>query len=421
MSCAVRIGVALIAALAAVSAAAAEPTAAPSSVVAPAAQGAPRVLCGVCHPDVRVKFEQGVHAREGIDCTACHGGNAGAATVEAAHRAPFRGKPRRRDIPALCASCHADLARMTPYNIPADQYALYLTSQHGLRLAKGDETVAVCTDCHGVHDIRRKDDPKSSVFTRNIPYTCGRCHGAPPPGSPEGAPPVPDSPFADYQAGVHGQAFLVQANDNAPTCASCHGSHGAAPPGIGDVDKVCGQCHATARGYYREGPHARALAAGSGPECANCHGNHRIAKADVALLDTACPACHEAGSEMIKVAGGMKALITGAGDEIERARAEVQRAAAIPLYVDDYQARLEEAHTALVQAWPVVHALDVTRVEQLTERARGIAKEIESEIDGKLGERWWRRVGLLLFWFYLGLTLAVLVLIRRRAIEDGRA
>ena len=395
------------------------PASIPATTPAPAPEGAPRVLCGVCHPDVRVKFEQGVHAREGFDCTSCHGGNAGAATVEGAHRAPFRGKPRRRDIPTLCAGCHADLARMTPYNIPADQYALYLTSQHGLRLAKGDETVAVCTDCHGVHDIRRKDDPKSSVFTRNVPYTCGRCHGAPP-GGPEGAPPVPGSPFAEYQAGVHGQAFLVQANDNAPTCASCHGSHGAAPPGIGDVDKVCGQCHATARGYYREGPHARALEAGNGPECANCHGNHRIAHADLALLDTACTACHETGSEMLKVAGGMKAVIAGARDEIERARLQVERAAAIPLYVDDYQARLEEAHTALVQASPVVHALDVRRVEQLTERARGIAKEIESEIDGKLGERWWRRVGLLLFWFYLGLTLAVLVLIRRRAVEDGR-
>jgi hypothetical protein len=388
---------------------------------ASASADAPRVLCGICHPDVRVRFEQGVHAREGFDCTSCHGGNAGAATVQAAHRPPFTGRPRRRDIPALCARCHADLARMTPYNIPADQYALYLTSQHGLRLAKGDESVAVCTDCHGAHDILRKDDPKSSVFPRNVPATCGRCHGAPPPGGPEGAPPVAGSPFAEYQTGVHGQAFLVEANDSAPTCASCHGSHGAAPPGIGDVDKVCGQCHATARGYYREGPHARALREGSGPECASCHGNHRIARADAALLDTACAACHEPGSEMIKVAAGMKALIAGAREEIERARVQVERAAAIPLYVDDYQARLEEAHTSLVQASPVVHALDVGRVEQLTERARGIAKEVESEIDGKLGERWWRRVGLLFFWFYLGLTLAILVLIRRRAAGEERA
>jgi len=406
-------GGALLAAAALALAAAAAPTAAAD----PPAGGAPRVLCGVCHPDVRVEFEQGVHAGEGFDCTSCHGGNAAAATIEAAHRAPFRGTPKRRDIPALCAGCHADLAKMTPYNIPADQYALYLTSQHGRRLAKGDESVAVCTDCHGVHDIRREDDPKSSVFARNVPTTCGRCHGAPPPGSPDGAPPVEGSPFADYQVGVHGQAFLAQANGAAPTCASCHGSHGAAPPGIGDVDKVCGHCHATARAYYREGPHARALREGTGPECAHCHGNHRIAPADIALLDTACAACHEPGSEMVKVAGGMKALIAGARDEIGRARAAVDRAAAIPLYVEDYQARLEEAHTSLVQASPVVHALDVRQVEPLTERARGIAKEVESEINGKMGERWWRRVGLLLFWFYLGLTLAVLFLIRRRALE----
>jgi len=410
--------VAMALAAAFVPCAAAEPVPAGPAGTDRAASGAPRVLCGVCHPDVRVQFEQGVHSREGFDCTSCHGGNAAAATVEAAHRAPFRGTPKRRDIPALCASCHADLAMMTPYNIPADQYALYLTSQHGRRLVKGDESVAVCTDCHGVHEIRRENDPKSSVFARNVPDTCGRCHGAPPPGSPEGAPPVEGSPFADYQAGIHGQAYLQQANDSAPTCASCHGSHGATPPGVGDVDKVCGQCHATARGYYRDGPHARAMREGNGPECAHCHGNHRIARADVALLDTACAACHEPGSEMLKVAGGMKALIVGAREEIGHAHAAIDRAAAIPLYVEDYKARLEEAHTALVQASPIVHALDVGRVEQLAERARGIAKEVESEIDGKLGERWWRRVGLLLFWFYLGLTLAVLAVIRRRAREE---
>jgi predicted CXXCH cytochrome family protein len=381
----------------------------------------PVVLCGVCHPEARVQFEQGVHRAEGFDCTSCHGGDGAASTVQGAHRSPFRGKPKRREIPALCAECHADLARMTPYNIPADQYALYLTSQHGRRLAKGDESVAVCTDCHGAHEIRRKDDPKSRVFARNVPATCGRCHGAPPAGSPDGTPAVAGSPLAEYQAGVHGQAFLVQANDAAPTCASCHGSHGAAPPGVGDGDKVCGQCHATARGYYREGPHARALRAGNGPECANCHGNHAIGRAGTALLDTICAACHEAGSPMLQVAASMKTLFTGAQEEIGHARALVETAAAIPLYVEDYQARLEEAHTSLVQASPVVHTLDVARVRQLTDRARGIAKEVESEINGKLGERWWRRVGLLLFWFYLGLTLAILVVIRRRALgEAGR-
>ncbi len=385
---------------------------------APAATAAPPPrpnLCGLCHPDVRVEFQQSVHASEEIACTACHGGDASASTVEAAHKGSFRGKPRRRDIPALCASCHADIARMKPYNLPADQYALYQTSQHGLRLAKGDERVAVCTDCHGVHEIRRRDDPKSSVFVRNIPATCGRCHGA----DPAGGAPRPGSPYGDYAAGVHGKAFLGQGNDAAPTCASCHGTHGAAPPGMGDVEKVCGQCHTSARSYYREGPHARAMQAGSGPECANCHGNHRIDPADVALLHTVCATCHDAASEQVLVGATMETLFTGAGQEIDKARALVDQAAAIPLYVEDYRARLEDAHTSLLQASPVVHALQVSKVEALTMRARGIAREVETELNGKLGQRQWRRVGLLLFWFYLVLTLSILVLFRRRAAGDA--
>jgi predicted CXXCH cytochrome family protein len=409
----------LAAATAASAAAAGVPAASASGATTPAPGAAtsspPPVLCGVCHPDIRVQFEQSVHQHEGIDCTACHGGHAADSTVAGAHRPPFRGRIKKRDVPALCASCHADIAMMKPYDLPADQYALYQTSQHGILLARGDERVAVCTDCHGVHEIRRRTDPKSSVFSRAIPSTCGRCHGA----GTDGAAPKAGSPYADYAAGVHGRAFLEQGDAAAPTCASCHGTHGATPPGVGDVDKVCGQCHATAREYYRAGPHARAMRAGHGPECADCHGNHRIGPAGPALLDTVCVTCHDAASDQARVAERMKTLFTGADEEIAHARLILEQAAAIPLYVEDYRARLEEARTSLVEAVPVVHALDVGRVEQYTARTRGIAREVESELDGKLGQRWWRRVGLLLFWVYLLLTLAILVFLRQRAAGRG--
>ncbi|HEU4764475.1 MAG TPA: cytochrome c3 family protein, partial [Candidatus Eisenbacteria bacterium] len=150
----------------------------PARAVPPGSKaGVASKMCGVCHSEVRVKYEQGVHKTEGIACTSCHGGDADALTVEGAHKGNFRGVPSRRSIPALCASCHADVAKMRVYNLPSNQYELYQTSQHGIRLAKGDEGVAVCTDCHGVHEIRPRDDPKSSVFGRNIPATCGKCHG----------------------------------------------------------------------------------------------------------------------------------------------------------------------------------------------------------------------------------------------------
>jgi hypothetical protein len=372
--------------------------------------------CGLCHPDVRVEHEQGVHAREGIACHDCHGGNPEATTTEAAHRGKFRGVPARRDLPAACATCHSDLERMRPYNLPAHQYALYRTSDHGIRLAQGDDNVAVCTDCHGTHAIRRGDDPQSAVFPANIPATCGRCHGDDTTAASPGGEP---NPFAAYLGGVHGRAFLEDNNSSAPQCASCHGAHGAAPLGIGDVDKVCGQCHAPARGYFLQSPHAAAMEAIGQPECASCHDHHGIRSATEEILDSVCLRCHDAGSEQTEVATAMRTLVRGAEDEIEAARLLVDRAAAIPLYVEDYLARLEEARTSLLQSFPVMHALRVDSVEELTHRARSIAAEVESEVTGKLLERRWRRVGLLLFWFYLILTVTILVRYRRRALREA--
>jgi predicted CXXCH cytochrome family protein len=372
-------------------------------------------MCGICHSDIRVEFEKGIHRTEGLACVSCHGGDPKATTVAGAHRGSYRGVPRRRDIPALCASCHSDIVKMRAYNIPSDQYALYQTSQHGIRLAKGDESVAVCTDCHGVHEIRPPSDPQSSVFRRNIPATCGRCHGNP---ALLQKYHRKDNPLADYTAGVHGKAFLEAGNNAAPECTRCHGSHGATPPGIGDVEKVCGQCHTTARSYYVAGPHKEGMDAAGEPECAACHQNHRTPPATTAMLDTVCVECHEQGSDEVKLGARFKTMFTEASAEIDRADKLVARAAHIPLYVDDYKARLTDARTALMESVPVMHALDASLVEPHTRRAESIAKQVSGEIEHKLEERRWRFVGLALFWFYLLTTAVIVVRARRRAVAE---
>jgi predicted CXXCH cytochrome family protein len=377
----------------------------------------PAEMCGVCHSDVRVTFQASVHAVEGIRCSSCHGGDPSATTVAAAHRGDFRGVPRRRDTPALCASCHADIARMRPYNLPTDQLALYQTSRHGRKLAEGDDRVAVCTDCHGAHDIRGRSDPQSRVFPANIPATCARCHADAALMARFG---LKATAFDDYSKSVHGKAFLVKGDRSAPECTRCHGSHGATPPGVGDVDKVCGQCHATTRAFFLQGPHKQAMEAAGLPECASCHDHHQIQAAGPALLDTACLKCHDQDSDQVRLAQTFKTLFAGAAEEIDRARILVDRAAAVPFYVEDYRARLEEARTSLTESYPAMHALAVTPVRDLTAQARGIAREVESEVEAKLKGLGWRRVGLLVFWFYLLLTVAVLARFRRRAAQEPR-
>ncbi|HEY7728915.1 MAG TPA: cytochrome c3 family protein [Candidatus Eisenbacteria bacterium] len=395
----------------------AEESVPPARAVPPGATlGGTTRMCGVCHSDVRVKFDKGVHRAEGIGCVPCHGGDPNATTVEGAHRGNFRGVPSRRAIPALCASCHADVARMRPYNLPSDQYALYQTSQHGILLAKGDRNVAVCTDCHGVHEIRPRDDPESRVFARNIPATCGRCHGNAALLRKYGRR---DNPLLDYSAGVHGVAFLKEGNDAAPECTRCHGSHGAAPPGVGDVEKVCGQCHSKARSYFLAGRHKEAMDAAGEPECAACHRNHRTPAATPAMLDTVCRTCHEdPASGARRVAARFQQMLTGATVEIERADRSVADAARIPLYVEDYKARLQDARTALLEAYPVMHALDTLQMEPHARRARSIAEQVADEIHEKVAGRVWNTVGLGLLWFYLLVTAVILTRARRRAAAE---
>jgi cytochrome b subunit of formate dehydrogenase len=52
----------------------------------------------------------------------------------------------------------------------------YADSYHGLALREGSLTAANCASCHGVHDILRSSDPRSTVNAANLAKTCGQCH-----------------------------------------------------------------------------------------------------------------------------------------------------------------------------------------------------------------------------------------------------
>ncbi len=369
------------------------------------------VRCGACHPAERVEFARSRHAGEGVTCVSCHGGDPAAVTLPAAHGRGFRGKPARKDVPKLCASCHSDEDRMRAYNLPVDQYALYQTSGHGRALAAGNDRVAVCSDCHGAHDILPPEDPASRVYTLNIPRTCGGCHGAPgPDGKPVANPGVPPKmrTYPDYIGSVHAKSLFEKGNLKAPTCVSCHGVHGAAPPAVGDVGKVCGQCHTAERRYFAAGPHQAKLAGSGLAECASCHGDHAVPASDPARLASQCASCHGKGSDQEKLGARMFADWQAAQKQIDAAAAAIARADAVPLPTEDYKARLEDARTYLSEAMPAAHSVRADLVASFANRARSVATEIQTELDHKFADQRWRYVGLVLFWFYLLLTILVL-------------
>jgi hypothetical protein len=135
-------------------------------------------LCRTCHAGVYDEYAGSVHGGALIKqknpdvpvCTGCHGEHniispkEPASTVYPTH------------VAESCSRCHGREAIMSNYGIRADQVKTYKESFHGIAGKFGMRTVANCSSCHGVHDIRAPDDPMSSVNINNIPGTCGKCH-----------------------------------------------------------------------------------------------------------------------------------------------------------------------------------------------------------------------------------------------------
>lgn len=367
--------------------------------------------CGVCHPEERVAHQVSIHAREQIGCTSCHGGVADTLEADEAHGGgSFRALDDRRQVASSCASCHSDLTKMRPYNLPVDQFALYQTSRHGQAFARGELRAATCTDCHSVHEIRAPDDPTSTVYARNLPETCGRCHGDRELMEDVGVDP---DVVSDYRSSIHGRRLFDEGNLAAPNCTSCHGVHGAAPPGMSDIDKVCGACHVETRRAYLDGPHADAMEAADIAACVACHSSHAIQPHRAEEIGELCLRCHDKNSNEVDVGEKIHTLIAGATEEIRSAEEVMERARKVPIDVEDTEARIEEARTYLTEALPLAHQVEVAPVEELTRRARAIGEQVSGDLWHELNHDV-EYVGLAIFWFYLVITLAILWNSKRR-------
>jgi Fe2+ transport system protein B len=149
------------------------------------------------------------------------------------------------------------------------------------------------------------------------------------------------------------------------------------------------------------------------PECASCHSNHAITVVEEASLSTLCADCHGENSDAWEVGRQMEVLIASAREQVQQAEVLALQASEGPVHVEDYLSRLEEARTHLTEAAPLVHSVSVQTVESVTRRARSIAEEVQHELYEKL-DRTSAHLILALTWFYLLVTLAILIAYKRR-------
>jgi len=382
--------------------------------------------CGICHGKERVLHEESVHALAKLSCVDCHGGDP--TQVESAEKAHegFRGRVPRTAVAEVCGTCHADVVRMRPFALRTDVLAAYQSSHHGQALAKGDVSAAVCTDCHGDHDVRRTVDPRSPAFRVNVPATCGSCHGDEELMAAKG---MDTSAVAEYAEGVHGQR-LASGAPGVPSCADCHDAHAATPPGATEVADVCGHCHAETRDRFLESPHAAASESGALEQCVTCHSNHRVLRPDFNRFDrpakdgedsgARCLDCHDGKSEDDRAADVARRMGEGyrsVDAHLREAEAKVDAMEADGFYVDDERDSLAKAQRELVRAVPLSHSVDIARLESALRRVRSLVDEALIGRDGRLREARDRRIyGSLAGLLLLGIA-GFMALWRRKVIK----
>jgi len=369
--------------------------------------------CAACHAPQQATEAGGAHAR-GASCVECHGGDSKEADKDRAHGPGLKGRIARGAVPALCGSCHSDARKMNPYGLPTDQHAQYLTSKHGEGLGKGRLQVAVCTDCHGVHGIRRARDPESPVHPARVPATCGRCHGNRELMQPLGHPWEAE---AQFRAGVHGKLLLEKGDLAAPSCSTCHGNHGAAPPGFADVGRVCGKCHSNQRESFEASPHAFYAKDGSFKGCVACHANHRIVTSPQEIVGR-CTPCHEGPDKEMKKFGALVGILDGARREFGGTGDRVARAARAGLHTEDEEAALGKARTTLLMMPPLQHTLSEEKVGALAKSTASQLARIEAQLDRReRGERA-KKLVLIPVWILLA---AMAWMFRAKGRRIGRA
>ena len=271
-----------------------------------------KVNCSTCHADEQAQYDRSFHAKaiaagdsKAATCTDCHG-----SPHELLPAADPKSRVNHLNIPATCGTCHGQKFVMEPSGHSNAQFLSYEQSVHGRAVASGSEKAAVCTDCHGTHEILAATDTKSPIFKFNVPATCAKCHG-----------PVKEQ----FMQSIHGQA-IARGNSLAPVCTDCHGIHSikshldpnSSVNAANLAQVTCAPCHEGVRlsqelgvegsraSTYLASYHGLASKRGSQivANCASCHGVHNILPSsdtrstiNRANLIKTCGQCHPGVSE----------------------------------------------------------------------------------------------------------------------------
>jgi hypothetical protein len=137
------------------------------------------------------------------------------------------------DEESSCEACHRDREFLVKNKKLYDYYQQWDASVHR-------QEEVTCDNCHGGDPSARgeaeahgdgvgADDPKSGVYFKNVPETCGTCH---------------EEILESFLKSDHAEHIDAKADeDQGPTCVTCHGSIDVGVLNVNSVEAACARCH----------------------------------------------------------------------------------------------------------------------------------------------------------------------------------
>jgi hypothetical protein len=140
--------------------------------------------CHKCHSGIFVIYSNSVHGnalfneanRDVPTCVDCHSPHSIKDPISMEYHDL---------IPEMCSNCHANKDVVGKYGLSTEVVRTYLSDFHGVTLGlyrkerggyEPGRPIAVCTDCHGTHDITPTTGPEATVVKQNLVKRCRMCH-----------------------------------------------------------------------------------------------------------------------------------------------------------------------------------------------------------------------------------------------------
>ncbi|MEW5802014.1 MAG: hypothetical protein AB1847_07905 [bacterium] len=371
--------------------------------------------CLNCHLGLRPELAQyahqwamSAHALVPVCCEECHGGNPNSPKTPRIGEEGFTGIPSKQAIPALCNRCHADVLYMRKYDIRVDEENQYENSVHGQQLLKkNNPDVACCVDCHGSHDIRKPDDPRSRVNHSRIAYTCARCHSDINRMKPYG---LPTDQIVKYKKSYHGKVLYQKVDSKntrlVPSCPGCHGIHSGKPAGVTQVADACYNCHLNVKRYFQKSIHSLLLKKNQKPRCIDCHGYHDIPRPSEDLFtgETGfhCGSCHTPESPEYQNGIQIRALIEQAKRVTETGQSSINQVKRhLDIDISSLNMKMDDALESLNQAIKATHSQDVQTVSLIVQDVYKSISTLDQQVskhyqEARKRKQWLARVLLLI-------------------------